>query len=353
MRIHFTVTDLARTRLAPAPSPLAVTTLGACRLRHGPGDAPGLDLWRRTVEAARAPAAPDRAGGSVTAARPGAFPPLGGLAATAPSHPVPRLLRPHTALPTLDEELERLLATPRAELRADLGYVASRRPLPRWARALADGRPAALRRLADAVRAYHEVAVAPYWRELHAAIGAEQARRARQLQEGGIELVLDTLHPAMRWRPPYLELSSPNEDVYHLGGRGLVLAPGAFTAYLPCDPGDDRPTLHYAAVPHPPLDTLTGPHRHLAALLGHSRAAVLEAVAEGCSTSQLARRVGLSPASASEHATVLRSAGLVETHRRGRAAHHTLTPLGAELLLHSASGRTPEPVGRTPARDRS
>lgn len=161
MRIHFTVTDLARTRLAPAPSPLAVTTLSACRLRHGPGDAPGLDLWRRTVEAARAPAAPDRAGGPVTAARPGAFPPLGGLAATAPSHPVPRLLRPHTALPTLDEELERLLATPRAELRADLGYVASRRPLPRWARALADGRPAALRRLADAVRAYHEVAVAP------------------------------------------------------------------------------------------------------------------------------------------------------------------------------------------------
>ncbi len=40
MRIHFTVTDLARTRLAPAPSPLAVTTLSACRLRHGPGDAP-------------------------------------------------------------------------------------------------------------------------------------------------------------------------------------------------------------------------------------------------------------------------------------------------------------------------
>ncbi|MGW0577145.1 helix-turn-helix domain-containing protein [Streptomyces sp. NPDC002920] len=65
-------------------------------------------------------------------------------------------------------------------------------------------------------------------------------------------------------------------------------------------------------------------------------------IAEGASTSQLARRVGLSIASASEHATVLRRAGLVTTHRTGRTRHHSLTPLGAELLLHAAASPLPD-----------
>ncbi|MBO8196589.1 winged helix-turn-helix transcriptional regulator [Streptomyces oryzae] len=325
MRIHFTVADLARVRLAAAPSPLAVTSLSAWRLRHDTGGPPALDLWRRTVHLARRSA-------------PGpAAPLLGGLAAGAPSHPVPRLLRPHSALPTLAEELERLLSTPRAELRADLEYVATHRRLPSWTHALADGSPSALRGLAGAVRAQHSVAIEPYWRGLYAAIRADQAERTRQWHEGGVELVLDNLHPAGRWRPPVLEFPHAQGPDYHLGGRGLLLAPAAFTAYVPCDPGEPQPTFYYQAVEHPLAGALNGPHAALATLLGHSRAAVLEAIAEGVSTSRLARRTGLAPASASEHATVLRRAGLVSTRRSGRTAHHTLTPLGAQLLLHTAA----------------
>ncbi|CAM2759368.1 ArsR/SmtB family transcription factor [Streptomyces albus] len=334
MRIHFTVSDLARVRVAEAPSALATTTFSAFRLRHGRGG-PALDMWRRTTYAARHSAA------AATAARPGAAP-LSRLAATTPSHPVPRLLRPQPALPTLDEEIERLLSTPRAELRADLEYVARHRPLPRWAGSLAEGDPAALRRLADAIRVHHKAAVAPYWRGLHAALRADQAERCRQWQEGGVERVLSTLHPRMRWRPPVLELPDVEGPDYHLDGRGLVLAPAAFTSYVPCDPGDPQPTLHYEAVPHPGCTTTDGTSMPLAALLGHSRAAVLEVVAEGVSTGRLARRTGLSPASASEHATVLRRAGLVTTHRVGRTVHHTLTPLGAQLLLRSSSSGTEE-----------
>ncbi|MFI8849738.1 winged helix-turn-helix domain-containing protein [Streptomyces sp. 891-h] len=325
MRIHFTVEDLARVRLAAAPSPLAVTTFSAARLRRDRRDTPAFDLWRRAVQAARRSA-------------PGPLPPpLGGLAGTAPSHPVPRLLRPSTALPTLDEELERLQSTPRAELRADLEYVAAHRPLPHWAHALADGDPAALRRLAQSVRAHHQVAVEPYWRELHAAIRADQAERARQWQEGGVEQLLANVHPAMRWRPPVLELPGARGPDYHLRGRGLLLAPAAFTAYVPCDPDDPQPTFFYQAVAQPGPGTPAGPRQSLAAVVGHSRAAVLEVVAEGVTTSRLARRTGLSPASASEHATVLRRAGLVATRRTGRTAHHTLTPLGAQLLLSASA----------------
>ena len=42
--------------------------------------------------------------------------------------------------------------------------------------------------------------------------------------------------------------------------------------------------------------------------------------------------MGMSPATASYHTTVLRDAGLLSTHRLGSAVLHTPTPLGATLL---------------------
>ena len=42
--------------------------------------------------------------------------------------------------------------------------------------------------------------------------------------------------------------------------------------------------------------------------------------------------MGISPASASEHAKVLRDANLIETRREGRSVRHSLTPLGSAML---------------------
>jgi Helix-turn-helix domain len=60
--------------------------------------------------------------------------------------------------------------------------------------------------------------------------------------------------------------------------------------------------------------------------------AQLSAIAQGCTTTELADRVGISLAAASQHASVLRDAGLITTRRQGSAVLHVLTPLGAELL---------------------
>jgi DNA-binding transcriptional ArsR family regulator len=73
----------------------------------------------------------------------------------------------------------------------------------------------------------------------------------------------------------------------------------------------------------------------LGALVGRNRAAVMSSIVGGCSTTDIARRAGISLAAASQHATVLRDAGLITTHRHGRAVLHTLTPLGTELLAAS------------------
>ena len=78
--------------------------------------------------------------------------------------------------------------------------------------------------------------------------------------------------------------------------------------------------------------------RPLSDLLGRTRAAVLGAVRGGRTTTELAHTVGTSLGSASQHAAVLRSAGLISTHRTGPAVLHSLTPLG-ESLLQAADGR--------------
>jgi DNA-binding MarR family transcriptional regulator len=70
----------------------------------------------------------------------------------------------------------------------------------------------------------------------------------------------------------------------------------------------------------------------LAGLLGRTRAAVLESMCDPCGTSGLAARLGLSTASASEHVTALRRAGLAQTAHSGRTVRHSLTPLGQSLL---------------------
>ncbi|MFE5098164.1 hypothetical protein ACFRCI_50210 [Streptomyces sp. NPDC056638] len=87
----------------------------------------------------------------------------------------------------------------------------------------------------------------------------------------------------------------------------------------------------------PPIDTartLSPLPRFLTALLGHTRAVVLWTSAHhpGCTTTELARRAGISLAGAGQHATVLRTAGLTTTTRHHTTALHTTTPIGVSML---------------------
>jgi DNA-binding transcriptional ArsR family regulator len=78
----------------------------------------------------------------------------------------------------------------------------------------------------------------------------------------------------------------------------------------------------------------------LAAVLGTTRARVLRALADEHTTSGLARVLGISLASASTHAAVLRDAGLVTSRRQGQSVRHTLTSLGAQWTSNDQSNAT-------------
>jgi DNA-binding transcriptional ArsR family regulator len=193
--------------------------------------------------------------------------------------------------------------------------------------------PLGLRHVGEALAHYHDRALAPYMPRIRALVDADRAVRARALLDGGVEALLDTLRPALRWRPPVLEADYPVEQDLRLDGRGLLLVPSAFCDRTPITLLDPSlpPTVVYPVCcgDRPDPEPADG----LAALIGSTRGEVLRHLgAAGASTSELARILDISVASASQHASVLRRSGLVVSRRAGNAVVHRITPLGTALL---------------------
>ncbi|HEY2577154.1 MAG TPA: winged helix-turn-helix domain-containing protein [Streptosporangiaceae bacterium] len=245
---------------------------------------------------------------------------------------------------TFEEGTEALLAMPRDRVLAELHDCDRRSRLPSAAWAIADPGGDARRQLTQAVEAAYRGLVEPYWQGVESLLRAEQARRGRILMDRGIDGLLSTLNATrIRWRPPVLDVLGPSGGDVYLDGRGLTLVPSVFIGNFPAvlaDTDERRGsplTLAYPVSGDPAggIRLWGGAQpagKALAALLGRTRAAVLDNIADGCTTTELARKVGVSPAAASQHATVLREAGLIMTCRQGSAVWHTLTDLGAQLL---------------------
>ncbi|AXU14925.1 ArsR/SmtB family transcription factor [Streptomyces clavuligerus] len=338
LRIHFTGDDLARVRMAVKPDALWETILSFHRLRER-RRAQMFGEWRSEARA--------RLNGE-TSLLSALVPPRGYF---------PDFLTPPGAGGGLEAGLEAIRATAPERLRAELDLVSAGRNTGsapaesgpdrggeragRLAR-LAGGAPGALARLVSVLRGYHRAAVEPYWGHVQARVEADRAVRGRALLDGGAAELLGTLPPVLRWRAPVLEADYPVERELRLDGRGLLLQPSFFCRGTPVVYRDATlpPVLVYpvAHTPDPAFGegagTALGPS--LGRLVGHTRSAVLQAIRYGCTTSELARRAGVSLASASQHAAVLREAGLVLTLRHGNSVLHTLTPLGAALLRGGA-----------------
>ncbi len=312
LRVHFTAADLVRTRVSDGADPLWETVLSLHRLRDKRPD-PALAAWRRSRHGARQG-------------------PLGMLLPLVPQRGYfPDFLTPPAGAAGVEHGLEALMSTPRTRLRSELTVLGARNRLPSWTRSLADGEPAALRRLARSVRMYYHGTLGPNWPRISDRANTDRALRLHALWHGGAEAMLRTYGPSMRWRSPVLEVVYPVDRDLHLGGRGLLLVPSYF-ARSPVALADTAlpPTLVYPAPPTP--DEAPRTDEGLAPLLGHTRAAVLQALGGDPTTTELARRAGVSLSSASEHAAVLRGAGLVSSVRQSNAVRHALTPLGSALL---------------------
>ncbi|MCX5199204.1 winged helix-turn-helix domain-containing protein [Streptomyces sp. NBC_00249] len=146
------------------------------------------------------------------------------------------------------------------------------------------------------------MAVAPYWDRIHRHLHAESALLGHFDRPGGREILL--VYPAL---------------------HDLAAASTIWAAPAPASAA--RGPHGSAAVPQP-----------LVALLGRTRATILSAIADHalCTTTELATRTKVSLASASEHATVLRHAGLTELTRDHKHVRHSVSPAGLALLNTTA-----------------
>ena len=67
-------------------------------------------------------------------------------------------------------------------------------------------------------------------------------------------------------------------------------------------------------------------------LIGGTRADLLRVLEVPMTTSELARRLHLTPAAVSQQLGLLRRAGVVDARRQGREVYSELTPEGRKLL---------------------
>ncbi|MFD4949694.1 ArsR/SmtB family transcription factor [Streptomyces sp. NPDC058239] len=318
LRIHMSGVDLSKVRMATRPDALWETILSFHRLRDRRGSTV-FGKWR-------------------TETRPRLNAEVRLLATVIP----PRGYFPDFLTPSqggsepygIDAGIEALRDTPPRRIRAELALLGTEN---REAGRTPDGHAESLGRLVGALRGYHRAAIEPYWPHIQASVEADRAVRGRALLDGGAEELLASLPPMIRWRTPVLEADYPVDRELHLDGRGLLLLPSYFCRVTPVVYRDPQlpPVLVYP-VTHSRAPVFAEPGPWLGRLLGNTRSTILRAIGNGCTTSELARRAGVSLASASQHACVLREAGLIHTLRHGSSVLHTLTPLGGSLLRGGA-----------------
>ncbi|WP_037319660.1 ArsR/SmtB family transcription factor [Amycolatopsis orientalis] len=322
MRIELTLQDLTRVRLAPEADPLAELVSSLQVLQRRDAGSALFNRWRHRVKLGLVESA------SVL------------LWLCRPHAPIPAFLVPEAEDRGLEAGLAAIARTDPVCLKSALRDAPVNRELPAWAAGLPDGDTAGLPRLVQALQDYFELSLAPGWEPARAQVDADRGMRAQLLLNEGVDAVLTSLRPLVRWSCPVLEVGDGIVGSGGTGGSGLTISPTYFAVCPVIVPaaGETPVRLLYPSVRQAAPSTGYGrdvrrsPDSALADLLGPTRAAALAVLAVGCSTSELAARLGVTPSAVSKHTTVLRRAGLITTERDRNAVLHSLTPLGSALL---------------------
>jgi biotin operon repressor len=243
---------------------------------------------------------------------------------------------PMTSRPEIAAQLAQVRATSPDRVYADVLATFGPTALPRCLKELIDD-PAELRdRVAGALGLLWSRAIAPRWPQIRARLEADLLHRGQQLANRGPGTAFGGLDSRIRWQENMIAVDVIRQwrRQVPVAGRGLRLLPSFFTPWpqVPIDI-DDPPVLSYpargTAVPwHEPVPV---PPAVTSALLGRPRARLLAELGEPASTTELARRLGVTPSAVSQHLQVLAAAGLVTRARAGRAVLYQRTETGTQL----------------------
>lgn len=238
---------------------------------------------------------------------------------------------PPTSEPTFDDGLAALLAAPVEQVHSEL-VDATARLEPAARRRLLDDPARTRADAAAAVRRLWRAAVEPEWPSMRQALRAELLDRAVQVNREGLRAVLPRLHPSVTSEGDTVTVESA-VDVATDCPDGLILVPSLFiTDRVQCTTSDHwSPAICYPATGRYLWSAPATP-RSLDRLLGATRARILAALTTPLQTTVVAHLVNVTSPTASEHLTVLRDAGLIDSSRAGRTVTHELTAAGRAVL---------------------
>ncbi len=249
---------------------------------------------------------------------------------------VPDFMTPWEGLACLEDGLAAIRATPAGRVRSEVSAAYGQVRVSAARRRFAAADPLVLDTLVTAMRSYFGQVLAPDWPALNRIHRQVVGEAANRYALSGADGVLAGLHQGIRWRAPVLEVDTWQDGDVRLDGDGLMLVPSPFAGPRPrvlVTPG--RPALVvYPVAPPAVLENRRTGSEPLADLFGRTRSAVLTACARTGrhTTSTIARQVGISVSSSSEHLSALRAAGLVSSRRDGGAIVHSATALGRDLV---------------------
>jgi DNA-binding MarR family transcriptional regulator len=170
------------------------------------------------------------------------------------------------------------------------------------------------------------------WRDAGPLLGREFRRVGIAVVRAGLDALLNSLHPRIRYAAGVLSLASAADRDVDLARRRLALLPmiAGPGAVFGCFDLPDVACLAY------PLRGLDGPDAAdvdaLALIISAPRAAILRQLRHPRTIHELARAVHCAPNTASYHCHQLETAGLITRHRERRVVRVTRTVRGAELL---------------------
>jgi DNA-binding transcriptional ArsR family regulator len=325
-RIHLTPDDLAETRFAFSPIWELVLSV---RALQDPGKHALHMPWIAETRRALAGNEPELL-----------------MALATPNGYMPDFISPppETPFPEFDQELELLLATPRERVLGDMILYRERNgQIPTAAEPVIEDPDRGLSLIVEQMRGFWNNALAPHWPRIRSLLEGDVLHRARQLALGGAASLFGDLHPALSWDNGVVNIDKEHACSVHKedqlvegGGRGLVLIPAVFAwpAFVTMLDPPWQPTLSYSprGVANLWGERPDDPVGAMDELIGETRASIMRTLEVPMTTSEVAQRLGVTAAAASQQLGLLRRAGVVEADRVGRGVYSRLTPLGRSLL---------------------
>ncbi|GHB80741.1 ArsR family transcriptional regulator [Streptomyces cirratus] len=255
------------------------------------------------------------------------------VGACGPRGYAPDFLRPEpqTFQNETDSELHRIATTPHERIRYELGSAISghswdphsTRPAPRQLlQALARGEGHFAQRLADEMAQFWHAVLAPSWPAVQARLEADVTARASEIARYGLAETLNHLAPNLQWLDGELlvHLRSGSAHQMTLDANAVIMTPSVFidrAVFCAAEPaGAPNPRTPLIVYPTVRIDALPQIQEH--PLIGEMRQRLLAELHQPRSTTEIAQRLYLSPATVSYHLQILYRAGLVTRTRRSR-----------------------------------